>query len=173
VPLTISGRVSCIVRRKSWLAAADSRNNCFLANCLSWTNLTVYTQGCGRLRGACGVYLSEIAPQIDADEGCSQHRWKEENEGFNTQKHGGFAQEHVYSQNEIAGKVFYFFLQIAHLLQQLMEHGSLLRQAFPNGVGSVKNIAYRLLEAWRNLELQGAELQSILHSRRQIRFDSS
>jgi hypothetical protein len=64
-------------------------------------------------------------------------------------------------------------LQIAQLLQQLMEHGSLLRQAFPNGVGSVKNIAYRLLEAWRNLELQGAELQSILHSRRQIRFDSS
>ena len=55
-------------------------------------------------------------------------RWKEENEGFNTQKHGGFDLEHVYSQNEIAGKVFYFFLQIAHLLQQLLEHGSLLRQ---------------------------------------------
>jgi hypothetical protein len=47
------------------------------------------------------------------------------------------------------------------------------RQAFPKGIGSVKNIAYRLLEALRNLELREAELASILHSRRQIRFDTS
>jgi len=100
-------------------------------------------------------------------------RWKEENEGFNTQKHGGFALEHAYSLDENAGKILYFLLQLAHLLEQLVAHGSLLRQAFPNGVGSVKNIAYRLLEAWRNLELQGAELDRILHSRCQIRFDSS
>ena len=58
-------------------------------------------------------------------------RWKIENEGFNVQKHGGYALEHAYTQNPTAAKVFYFLLQIAHLLSQLMAHGSLFRQAFP------------------------------------------
>jgi hypothetical protein len=53
-----------------------------------------------------------------------------------------------------AAKVFYYLLQIAHLIFQLVEKGSLFRQAFPNGVGSLKNIAFRLLEAWRNLQFQ-------------------
>ncbi len=44
------------------------------------------------------------------------------------------ALEHRYSQDPIAGKVFYLLLQIAHLLAQLIEYGSLFRQAFPNGV---------------------------------------
>jgi hypothetical protein len=100
-------------------------------------------------------------------------RWKAENEGFNTQKHGGFALEHAFSQNYIAGQVFYFFLQIAHLLFQLMEQGSLFRQAFPKGVGSAKNLAFRLLEAWRNLRLSAQAVQHWLGARRQIRFDSS
>ena len=100
-------------------------------------------------------------------------RWIEENEGFNVQKHGGFALEHAFSQNYIAAQIFYFFLQIAHLLFQLMEQGSLLRRAFPKGVGSAKHIAFRLLEAWRNLRVSARELQSILNARFQIRFDSS
>jgi hypothetical protein len=100
-------------------------------------------------------------------------RWKEENEGFNTQKHGGFALEHVFSQNYIAAQIFYFFLQIAHLLFQLMEQGSLFRHAFPKGVGSAKNIAFRLLEAWRNLRLSAQAWQQLSAARFQIRFDSS
>ena len=100
-------------------------------------------------------------------------RWKAENEGFNTQKHGGFALEHVFSQNYSAGQIFYFFLQIAHLLFQLMEQGSLFRHAFPKGVGSAKNIAFRLLEAWRNLRVSAQALQQLLGARFQIRFDSS
>jgi len=89
-------------------------------------------------------------------------RWKIENEGFNVQKNGGYALEHVFSQDATAGKVFYLLLQIAHLLSQLIEHGSLFRKAFPNGVGSVKNIAFRLLEAWRNLRLSLADVQRFL-----------
>ena len=34
-------------------------------------------------------------------------RWKIENEGFNSQKKGGFALEHAYSEDETAGKIFY------------------------------------------------------------------
>jgi hypothetical protein len=97
-------------------------------------------------------------------------RWTIENEGFNVQKNGGYALEHVYSQSATAGKVFYLLLQMAHLLAQLIEHGSLFRQAFPQGVGSAKNIAFRLLEAWRNLRLHPHDVQRMLDARVQIRF---
>ncbi len=100
-------------------------------------------------------------------------RWKIENEGFNIQKNGGFNLEHPYSQHDKARKVFYFLRQIAYLIFQLLEKGSLLRQAFPNGVGSLKNIAFRLLEAWRNLRLSPAGFHSLYSRRYQIRFDSS
>jgi len=102
-------------------------------------------------------------------------RWKidAKREGFNVQKNGGFRLEHAYSQNATAAKVFYFLLQIAHLLVQLVEHGSLFRRAFPNGVGSAKNIALRLLEAWRNLRVTATALSQLLAGRFQIRFDTS
>ena len=100
-------------------------------------------------------------------------RWKIENEGFNVQKNGGFELEHAYSEDEIAAKIFYFLLQIAHLIFQLVEKGSLFRQAFPAGVGSLKNIAFRLLEAWRNLRLNTTGLVNLFNGKFQIRFDSS
>jgi len=77
------------------------------------------------------------------------------------------------TQNPTASKVFYFLLQCAHLLFQLMEKGSVFRQAFPRGVGSSKNLALRLLEAWRNLRVSAAELERLWAARLQIRFDSS
>lgn len=97
-------------------------------------------------------------------------RWKIENEGFNVQKTGGFDLEHAYTWNFIASKIFYFLLQIAHLIAQLIEKGSLFRKAFPAGVGSARNIAFRLLEAWRNLRLSADQIQRMLAVRRQIRF---
>jgi len=99
-------------------------------------------------------------------------RWKIENEGFNVQKNGGYALEHAYTTDPTAAKVFYYLLQVAHTLAQLVEKGSLFREAFPAGVGSAKNIAFRLLEAWRNLRLQSEQLQQILSARVQIRLDS-
>jgi hypothetical protein len=100
-------------------------------------------------------------------------RWKIENEGFNVQKHGGYMLEHPYSQNATAAKVFYFLLQIAHLLSQLVEHGSLFHHAFPAGLGSSKNFALRLLEAWRNLCLTLSEMPLLWAGHFQIRFDTS
>jgi len=100
-------------------------------------------------------------------------RWKIENEGFNVQKNGGFNLEHAYSQDQTARKVFYLLLQIAYGLFQLLEKGSLFRNAFPDGVGSLKNIAARLLEAWRNLPLSPQGFNSLYAGRYQIRFDSS
>jgi hypothetical protein len=100
-------------------------------------------------------------------------RWKIENEGFNVQKNGGYHLEHPYSQDGTARMVFYFLLQIAHLIFQLIEKGSLFHNAFPNGLGSLKNIAFRLLEAWRNLRLSPSGFLNLYSGRYQIRFDSS
>ena len=54
-----------------------------------------------------------------------------------------------------------------------MEKGSLLRQTFPQGWGSAKNLAFLLLEAWRNLRLSPDEWASLYGGRYQIRFDIS
>jgi hypothetical protein len=97
-------------------------------------------------------------------------RWKIENEGFNVQKNGGYDLEHAYTTDPVASKVFYFLLQMAHLIAQLIEMGSLFRKAFPDGVGSAKNIAFRLLEAWRNLRVSAGRIQQLMDARRQIRF---
>lgn len=97
-------------------------------------------------------------------------RWKMENEGFNVQKNGGYGLEHAYTNNLVSAKIFYFLLQIAHMLAQLLEKGSLLRASFPAGFGSARNLAFRLLEAWRNVPLHKTEIQKIPSARIQIRF---
>ncbi len=55
-----------------------------------------------------------------------RHRWKIENEGFNEQKNGIFCISHLCSRNENALRIHYYFIQIAHILRQLLEYGSLL-----------------------------------------------
>lgn len=100
-------------------------------------------------------------------------RWKIENQGFNSQKHGGFALEHLYSHDYNSAKVFYFLLQMAHLFFQLMIAGSLFKKYFPRGFGSLKNFAERLREAWRNSLLHAQALTLLDQLRFQIRFDTS
>ena len=55
-----------------------------------------------------------------------RRRWKIENEGFNEQKNGTFCISHLCSRNENALRIHYYFIQIAHIIRQLLEHGSLL-----------------------------------------------
>jgi hypothetical protein len=100
-------------------------------------------------------------------------RWKIENEGFNVQKKGGYELEHAYTNNPNSAKVFYLLLQIAHLLAQLLYKANLLKSDFPNGFGSAKNLAFRLLEAWRNAHMTQTDITAPLQKRFQIRFDSS
>jgi hypothetical protein len=100
-------------------------------------------------------------------------RWKIENEGFNVQKKGGYELEHAYTNNPNSAKVFYLLLQIAHLLAQLLYKGNLLKRDFPGRFGSAKNLAFRLLEAWRNARITKADIAITFQKRFQIRFDSS
>ena len=100
-------------------------------------------------------------------------RWKIENEGFNVQKNGGFNLEHAYTQNEHGIKIYYLLMQIAHLLMQLTERGSLLRAVFPRGLGSAQNLAWRLLEALRHATLTSQQYDELRAQTIQIRFNSS
>lgn len=97
-------------------------------------------------------------------------RWKIENEGFNVQKNGGYGLTHEYSKNDNSAKIFHILMQIAHLLMQLLTRGSLLKRWFPGGMGSVKNVSFRLLEAWRNAHVPGGMLRWLTQWRFQIRF---
>jgi len=100
-------------------------------------------------------------------------RWKIENEGFNVQKNSELNLEHSYSKDPLAHKIFYLLLQLGYLIFQLLEKGNLLQENFPNRWGAAKNLAFRLLEAWRNLVISAADLLCLGDGRYQIRFDSS
>ena len=85
-------------------------------------------------------------------------RWKVENEGFNRQKNSGLNLEHVYSTDPEKWKAYYLLLQIAFILVQLLERGSLLRRLAEEAgrpvwqlFGSLKNVARRLLDSLRFL----------------------
>ena len=49
-----------------------------------------------------------------------------ENEGFNEQKNGTFCITHLCSRNENALKIYYYFIQIAHIIRQLLDNGSII-----------------------------------------------
>src|SRR5262249_43460315 len=108
-----------------------------------------------------------------------RERWREENEGFNTQKNSGLNLEHAYSHDCWAA--YYFLLQLAHLLLQLMEKGSLLRQlAQQQGkrtavalFGTLENMAQRLLESFRYLCWPDEVFDVAAAKKIQIRLNSS
>ena len=96
-------------------------------------------------------------------------RWKIENQGFNMQKNGGYRLEHAYSTRELGMMNFYLLLQIAHVISQLMEKGSLIKKRFAQGLGSIRNIAHQLLEDFRCRTFD----PTCLSDKIQIRLDSS
>jgi hypothetical protein len=105
-------------------------------------------------------------------------RWCVENQGFNVQKNSGLNLEHAYSKGEHFG-VYYYLLQIAHIVLQLLEKGSLLRRlAREQGkntavefFGGLKYMAVRLLESVRNWCWPQEYFDN--EPRMQIRFDTS
>ncbi len=100
-------------------------------------------------------------------------RWKIENEGFNTQKNGGFNLEHAYSTKRRQMHNWYILLQISHMILQLVEHGSLLRQNAKLSFGSLAAMARRLWESIRNVLIPDEALDIAAAARTQIRLNSS
>jgi hypothetical protein len=83
-------------------------------------------------------------------------RWKIENQAFNRQKHSGLNLQHLFSTDPEKAQVYYYLLQIAFILLELLEQGSLLRRlAAAWGqtpwqlLGGLQNVAWLLLESLR------------------------
>jgi hypothetical protein len=106
-------------------------------------------------------------------------RAKIENEGFNTQKNGGYNLEHAYSRGYDISKSLYYLLQIAHIILQFVHKGSLLKKiaeqhkATPLSFwGSLKNISRRLLECFRYFAIPKDVFDEAAAVLIQIRLDS-
>ena len=102
------------------------------------------------------------------------------NQGFNRQKNSGFNLEHVFSTDPERLKAYYYQLQIAHIILQVVEAGSLLRDLvaefgrMPGQLfGSLKNLARRLSEAFRYIALSDQAFDLLHAASIQIRFDTS
>jgi hypothetical protein len=109
-----------------------------------------------------------------------RYRWKEENEGFNRQKNSGLNLEHVYSIDSEKWKAYYVLLQIAFILVQLLERGSLLRRLAAEAgrpvwklFGSLKNLARRLLDSVRFVAWEESWFDPQQAGKLRIRLDSS
>lgn len=109
-----------------------------------------------------------------------RYRWHIENQGFNRQKNSGLNLEHLYSTDAVKLKLYYLLLPSAPLWLQLLEQGSLWRQlaaAQGQGVwqwlGSLKNLAQRLLESLRNRVWPAACFDVTAARRLRLRLDTS
>ena len=107
-------------------------------------------------------------------------RWTIENEGFNRQKTSGLNLEHPYSSGPEKWKVYYCLLQIAFIITQLLERGSLLRQLAAELdrtplqlFGSLANVAERLCEALKYFKWPDDCFDETAAQARRIRLDSS
>lgn len=89
-------------------------------------------------------------------------RWKIENEGFNMQKNGTFDIGHLYSKNQVAIKVHYLLIQMAHTLRQLLEKGSIKIRELKL---KIKEISQKIKES-----LISKILKLVEHKNMQLRF---
>jgi hypothetical protein len=100
-------------------------------------------------------------------------RWKIENEGFNTLKNGGYGMEHQYARkNYTALKNYFQFMQMAHIIHQLMTLNTRFQEGFMKAKNhpTLKNLWLDLVAVMQWLELNEQELEAINSTRRQFRF---
>lgn len=113
------------------------------------------------------VYMTDLPitnKNIESSIKLGRKRWKIENEGFNIQKNGTFDIGHLYSRNQVAIKVHYLMIQIAHILRQLLE----------KGIKEIKELKLKLKEISQTLKqtLISRFITNLeVHRKVQLRFE--
>ncbi len=109
-----------------------------------------------------------------------RQRWHIENQGFNRQKTSGLNLEHAFCKDPELLKAYYYLMQIAHMILQVFEAGSLLKRLAADCActpwqlfGGLNNLAQRLLESFRYRLLSASAFDPDPSERIQYRFDSS
>lgn len=126
-------------------------------------NIIKYTDS---KKGTEYVYITDLPitnKNIKATVNVGRHRWKIENEGFNIQKNGTFDIGHLYSKNQVAIKVHYLMVQIAHIIRQLLE----------KGLKGIKELKLKLKEISQQIKQQliSTITNLTVHNKIQLRFD--
>src|SRR5262245_46375806 len=160
------------------LAYADSAGRLWKLNALECTEMTSAT-GEQYFAWLTPLPVNQKTVAEIAQKG-GRYRWKVENEGFNRQKNSGLNLEHVYSTDPEKWKAYYLLLQIAFVLVQLLERGSLLRRLAEEAgrpvwklFGSLKNVARRLLDGIRFVAWAEEWFDARQAARLRIGLDSS
>lgn len=113
------------------------------------------------------VYMTDLPitdKNIEETIKVGRKRWKIENEGFNVQKNGTFDIGHLYSKNQVAIKIHYLIIQIAHILRQLIE----------KGLKNVKEMNLKMKEISQNIKqklISTKQSNLEVHKKVQLRFD--
>ncbi len=121
------------------------------------------------------VHISDI--RLDADTAvkiseAGRLRWNIENEGFNTQKNGGYALKHKFSRiSFLAMKNYYQCLQIAHSINQLVLKSQCINCLFDSdGKFTIVKLWQRLLSFLIEGDISENELLAIDNLQFQIRL---
>ncbi len=97
-------------------------------------------------------------------------RWKIENEGFNTQKHHGYALPHKYARvSWQAAKNYYQCLQIGHLINQLMVLSTAF-QPLLQGKITLRHLYQTMMAFLLYGHLRRSTLKKLSQRRFQVRF---
>jgi hypothetical protein len=98
-------------------------------------------------------------------------RWCIENEGFNTQKNGGYNLEHKFSRKVLpAKKNYYELLQIAHLINQLAEKLQHVKTQLQDCKITLAALWEDMMACMRNQIINPYELEQILEEYKQLRY---
>ena len=119
------------------------------------------------------VYLTNMSINADNILKISKYarqRWRIENEGFNTQKHHGYELEHKFSRKSLmARQNYYQSMQIAHLINQLVEKSQKYKAQSSEKESIYKNWERMIAYLWL-YEISEAEFKDILKTNCQIRY---
>jgi len=98
-------------------------------------------------------------------------RWCIENEGFNTQKNGGYNLAHKFSRKELrAKKNYYELLQIAHLVNQLVEKLQCIKDQLHTCKVTLIALCEDIMACFRNQTIDNQELKQVLEEYKQLRY---
>lgn len=98
-------------------------------------------------------------------------RWKIENEGFNAQKNQGYNLQHKYAEKDFnAMQNYYQLLQVAHLINQLVEKLQSVRAMLKQAGRTIKSIWEDAIASMLKETLHFCQLHTIGNERIQLRY---
>ena len=119
-------------------------------------------------------YITDIKMDKDTSWGiCAQGRtrWCIENQGFNTQKNGGYNLQHKFSRKNLqAKKNYYELLQIGHLINQLVEKLKRIKDQQFESKQTLSAITADMICCMRKETIEDDELADLMEEYKQLRY---